>query len=155
MAAKSRKAEPGPETPREVPPRAPQDVGGEPRLTREELAAYNARRLSPEAGAAWAVAHWLKALPVVGRPEEIPAGMSFEEARTFWDTHEVGEGLVRAAERRNIPKVPAPISLRLEADTVRRLRALAAKKGTRYQTLLKAFVQERLYEEEKREGLVS
>ena len=52
------------------------------------------------------------------------------------------------------PKQPAPISLRLEADTVRRLRALAAKKGTKYQTLLKTFVQERLYEEEKREGLV-
>jgi hypothetical protein len=35
---------------------------------------------------------------------------------------------------------------------VRRLRRLAEKKGTTYQTLLKTFVQERLYEEEKREG---
>ena len=35
-----------------------------------------------------------------------------------------------------------------------RLRRLAEKKGTKYQTLLKTFVQERLYEEEKREGLI-
>ena len=46
------------------------------------------------------------------------------------------------------------LSVRVEADTIRRLRALAAVKGTKYQTLLKAFVQERLYEEEQREGLV-
>lgn len=46
------------------------------------------------------------------------------------------------------------LSVRVEADTLRRLRALAAVKGTKYQTLLKAFVQERLYEEEQREGLV-
>jgi hypothetical protein len=29
------------------------------------------------------------------------------------------------------------------------------QKGTKYQTLLKTFVQERLYKEEKREGLIS
>jgi hypothetical protein len=140
----------------------PKRAETERRLTSEELAAYNARRLSPEERAAWDAAHPRRGLPVVERPEEIPAGMTLEEARAFWDTHEPGEGLVRAAEAserprapgRGVPKVQAPISLRLEADTVRRLRALAAKKGTEYQTLLKTFVQERLYEEEKREGLV-
>ena len=35
-----------------------------------------------------------------------------------------------------------------------RLRVLAARKHMRYQTLLKQFVVERLYEEEKRQGLV-
>jgi hypothetical protein len=38
---------------------------------------------------------------------------------------------------------------------VHRLRRLAEKKGTRYQTRLKQFVVERLYEEEKREGPVA
>ena len=43
---------------------------------------------------------------------------------------------------------------RVHADALQRLRALARKKGKGYQTLLKEFVIERLYEEEKREGLV-
>ena len=122
--------------------------GGDAVLTEEELAAYNARRLTPEEHAAWRKAHPRDLLPVIERREDIPAGMSLEEARRFWDTHQIGEGLLRA------PKVGAPVSLRLEDDTVRRLRVLAAKKGTKYQTLLKQFVTERLYEEEKREGLV-
>ena len=47
-----------------------------------------------------------------------------------------------------------PIAVRFEDDTVARLKTLAERKGMGYQTLLKAFVQERLYEEEKREGVV-
>jgi hypothetical protein len=44
--------------------------------------------------------------------------------------------------------------VRFDEDVLKRLRALARKKGKGYQTLLKEFVVERLYEEEKREGLV-
>lgn len=44
--------------------------------------------------------------------------------------------------------------MRFDADTIVRLQALAAKKHKGYQTLLKEFVAERLYEEEKREGIV-
>jgi hypothetical protein len=47
-----------------------------------------------------------------------------------------------------------PIALRLDKFTLERLRALAAMRNTGYQTLLKEFVIERLYEEEKREGIV-
>ncbi len=47
-----------------------------------------------------------------------------------------------------------PVQIRVDADVLRRLRVLAARKGTGYQTLLKIFVVERLYEEEKREGLI-
>jgi predicted DNA binding CopG/RHH family protein len=46
-----------------------------------------------------------------------------------------------------------PISLRFEEDTLERLKRLAERKGIGYQTLLKTFVTERLYEEEKREGV--
>ena len=45
-------------------------------------------------------------------------------------------------------------SLRLDENIPKRLRRLARKKGKDYQTLLKEFVVERLYEEEKREGVV-
>jgi hypothetical protein len=38
-------------------------------------------------------------------------------------------------------------------DVVSRAKVLAAKRNTGYQTLLKEFVIERLYEEEKRAGL--
>ena len=128
----------------------PRRTEPEPReLTPEELAAANARRFTPEEVAA-AEAH-AERLPVVGRPEDLPAfgsGPEGDEAfAAFWGAHAAGPGL---AER----QPGTPISVRLEADTLRRLRRLAAKKGTKYQTLLKTFVQERLYEEEKREGLI-
>lgn len=47
-----------------------------------------------------------------------------------------------------------PVSIRFDEDTLERLKRLAERKGVGYQTLLKSFVGERLYEEEKRTGLV-
>jgi len=46
-----------------------------------------------------------------------------------------------------------PVQIRFTADTIRRAKALAAERNTGYQTLIKEFVTERLYEEEKRAGL--
>jgi hypothetical protein len=94
---------------------------------------------------------------VIGDLEPEGYGAAFTEARP------IPAGLrALVGPPTSAPPPPAPgarpaavaLSVRLEADTVRRLRALAAVKGTKYQTLLKAFVQERLYEEERREGLV-
>lgn len=45
-----------------------------------------------------------------------------------------------------------PVSVRFDEDMLGRLKALAARRGTRYQTLLKQFIAERLYEEERHEG---
>jgi hypothetical protein len=55
-----------------------------------------------------------------------------------------------------IPSVPRtrPVAVRFDADVIQRLKALATKKQKGYQTLLKEFVVERLYEEEKREGIL-
>lgn len=47
-----------------------------------------------------------------------------------------------------------PVAVRFDEFTLERLRALAARRNTGYQTLLKEFVVERLYEEEKREGII-
>jgi hypothetical protein len=44
--------------------------------------------------------------------------------------------------------------VRFDDSTLQRIKALAARRHKGYQTLLKEFVIERLYEEEKREGLV-
>ncbi len=140
-----------------------------PRLTPEGLAAANrpltleeeATARADDAAESERRAH----LPVVDHPEDVPPFADDEAWAAFWDTHRMGprlevwvagynRGHAQARGASAPPKQPAPISLRLEAETVRRLKALAARKGTKYQTLLKAFVQERLYEEEKREGLL-
>ena len=46
------------------------------------------------------------------------------------------------------------VSVRMENDLVNRLKVLASIKGVGYQTLLRQFVAERIYEEEKREGII-
>ncbi len=52
------------------------------------------------------------------------------------------------------PGRTTPIAIRFDQFTLTRLRALAALRNTGYQTLLKEFVVERLYEEEKRQGII-
>ena len=52
------------------------------------------------------------------------------------------------------PGRTTPIAVRFDRFTLKRLRVLAALRNTGYQTLLKEFVVERLYEEEKREGII-
>jgi predicted DNA binding CopG/RHH family protein len=52
------------------------------------------------------------------------------------------------------PGRTTPIAIRFDQFTLARLKALAAARNTGYQTLLKEFVVERLYEEEKREGII-
>jgi predicted DNA binding CopG/RHH family protein len=52
------------------------------------------------------------------------------------------------------PGRTTPIAIRFDQFTLKRLKALAALHNIGYQTLLKEFVVERLYEEEKREGII-
>ena len=52
------------------------------------------------------------------------------------------------------PGRTTPIAIRFDQFTLQRLKTLAALRNTGYQTLLKEFVVERLYEEEKRAGII-
>jgi hypothetical protein len=52
------------------------------------------------------------------------------------------------------PRRTTPVAVRFDQFTLKRLKALAALHNTGYQTLLKEFVVERLYEEEKRAGII-
>lgn len=94
-------------------------------------------------------------------PSEVPEDMTEEEERKFWDTHGVTEEFLEKTEPVPEDELPPvrprtrPISLRFDDDTLKRLKLLAEKKHKGYQTLLKEFVAERLYEEEKREGIIS
>lgn len=105
----------------------------------------------------------------VERREDIPAFEDEDEEAEFWATHAIAGALLEEmqpvpiegddelppARSSSVPSRTRPVSVRLDEDILRRLKALAAKKHKGYQSLLKEFVVERLYEEEKREGLVA
>lgn len=105
-------------------------------------------------------------LTIIYDSASIPGFGSEAEEAEFWDTHTYSEELLEQAQRvplegddvfppaRNRSRSKRPVSLRFDEDTLTRLKQLANKKHTNYQTLVKNFVNERLYEEEKREGLV-
>lgn len=101
-----------------------------------------------------------KKLKEVESPEEIPAFRSEAEEAEFWGTHGLGEAFLRRMGPVPEGELPVarprtrPVAIRFDEDLLRRLKALARKKGKGYQTLLKEFVLERLYEEEKREGVL-
>jgi uncharacterized protein (DUF4415 family) len=98
--------------------------------------------------------------------DEVPSFASEKEEQAWWDEHEVSEDLLEtfgpvpegglpAPRERTAPRPrKTPVSVRMEEDLVDRLRALAAVKGIGYQTLLRQFVADRVYEEEKREGIL-
>ena len=95
--------------------------------------------------------------------DEVPLFASEKEEQAFWDSHTLGESLLQQMQRggpddlRGLPvreqARSRTIAVRFEDDVLQRIRLLAAQKHMRYQTLLKMFVLERLYEEEKRAGL--
>lgn len=91
--------------------------------------------------------------------EEIPRHLSDEERMDFLEEHGVSEKFLDTAEDASEDERPRPrtkpINVRFDNFTLRRLKMLADSRNVGYQTLLKTFVQERLYEEEKREGLLS
>ena len=99
-----------------------------------------------------------KKLTEINSPDEIPENMTEAEEAEFWSTHSMSEEFFEKAEPVPEDELPRPrtrpISLRLDDDVLRRLKDVAEKKHKGYQTLLKEFVVERLYEEEKREGVL-
>lgn len=89
---------------------------------------------------------------------EIPDFASERQEAEFWDTHtmsdELWDALPATDDEAPLPGTPMGASVSLNADLSERLRALALKKGVSYVSLARAFVAERLYEEEKREGII-
>jgi predicted DNA binding CopG/RHH family protein len=99
--------------------------------------------------------------------DEVPEFQNEHEEHEFWGSHSLSEELLETfeprSERSNLPPprertITRPrkgsVSVRMENDLVNRLKALAAVKGIGYQTLLRQFVADRVYEEEKREGIL-
>jgi uncharacterized protein (DUF4415 family) len=98
--------------------------------------------------------------------DEVPSFASEKEEQAWWDEHDISEELLETFRPVPEGELPpprektitrprkGPISVRMEDDLVNRLKALAAIKGIGYQTLLRQFVADRVYEEEKREGIL-
>ena len=92
----------------------------------------------------------------INHPVEVPQEMTDKESAEFWDTHEMTEEFMMKAGPLEEDEMPSKrteartITIRMDGDILERLQELAEKKHKGYQTLLKQFVIERLYEEEKR-----
>lgn len=89
---------------------------------------------------------------------EVPTFASEAEESAFWSTHELGDELLAQMRPSADTKLPRPrtkpIAIRFDESTINRVKDLARRRGKGYQTLVKEFVSERLYEEEKREGII-
>ena len=99
-----------------------------------------------------------KLIPV-SREEDIPQSMTEAEEQQFWAIHSLAGKLLEGfgpPPPGLIPPRPrtTPVAVRFDQDVIARLKTVAEKKHMGYQTLLKEFVAERLYEEEKREGIL-
>jgi hypothetical protein len=88
------------------------------------------------------------------RPDEVDPvkGLSLDPD-VFLEQHARREKVLRMQDVIR-PGRTTPIAVRFDEFTLKRLKTLAALRNTGYQTLLKEFVVERLYEEEKREGII-
>lgn len=95
-------------------------------------------------------------LTIITDMSQVPAFATEAEEAEFWANHGLAEHLLSRGNAESDllppirPRKSNPTSIRLGTDLEKRLRHLAALKGTFYQTLLKEFVLERVYEEEKR-----
>lgn len=89
-------------------------------------------------------------------PEQVPGHMTDDESADFWDTNEITDDFLEKARPLEPSEMPnkrteaKSITVRMDRDILERLQELAEKRHKGYQTLLKQFVIERLYEEEKR-----
>lgn len=92
--------------------------------------------------------------------DEMPTFKDEAEEAEWWATHSLGAGILDAPEAAEFDDMlpPAgrstPVSIRFDGDTLTRLKSLARRRHKGYQTMVKEFVSERLYEEEKREGII-
>jgi hypothetical protein len=99
-------------------------------------------------------------LNVVHSWDEVPDFQSEAEEAEFWATHGLGPELLDAMRPVPEGELPPPrprtrpVAIRFDDMTLGRLKAIATRRHKGYQTLLKEFVMERLYEEEKREGVI-
>lgn len=94
----------------------------------------------------------------IDEPKDIPADLGDEEQMEYLMAHGVSEEFLEKAEEAPEDERPhprtRPINVRFDDFTLGRLKDMANRRNVGYQTLLKDFVVERLYQEEVREGVL-
>ena len=93
---------------------------------------------------------------------QVPRFSSEAEEAEWWQTHSLGQELLDemgpvplSEDEASQPRPRTrPVGVRFDEWTLQRLKRLAVRRHKGYQSLLKEFIIERLYEEEKRDGLI-
>lgn len=99
-------------------------------------------------------------MPVINASSDIPDNMSEVECRDFWDSHQIGEGLITEGideEHANFLRAiraKRHQSVTITAHLEQRVQHIAKLEGISYQRLIEQFVLERTYQEELRLGIV-
>ncbi len=99
-----------------------------------------------------------KPLTTIRSIEEIPTFHSEAEEHAFWATHELSDALWDQAEPLGPDELPPPratsipVVILLDEVTLRRVKALARRRGESYQSLLEEFVTSGVAELERQTG---
>lgn len=84
---------------------------------------------------------------------KIPKFKTIEEERAFWDTHSVTDYLSELEETKELiferPPLKRNFQMRLDNETIRKLKKLASKKGTDMSTIIREWIREHLDKELK------
>jgi len=87
---------------------------------------------------------------------KVPRFSNEREESEFWDSHDTTEYLDDTVpaeiEFADVRPTKTQISLRIDAETVNRVKVVARRKGIGYQTLIRVWVMERLEVETPRSG---
>ena len=84
---------------------------------------------------------------------KIPKFKSIEEERAFWDKHSIIDYLSELKETKEIvferPPLKRNFQLRLDNETIKKLKKLASKKGTDVSAIVRGWIREHLDKELK------
>jgi len=84
------------------------------------------------------------------QPVRIPEFATLEEEAAFWDTHSTAdyEDEFRPVRARFAKRLSTGVTIRLDPDTLQKLRTLAQERGIGPTTLIRMWVLERLKQKE-------
>ena len=84
---------------------------------------------------------------------KIPKFKTIEEESAFWDTHSVTDYLSELEETKELiferPPLKRNFQMRLDNETIRKLKKLSSKKGTDMSTIIRGWIREHLDKELK------
>ena len=87
------------------------------------------------------------------KKKKMPKFKSIEEERAFWDTHSVADYLSELEETEELiferPPLKRNFQMRLDNETIRKLKKLSCKKGIDMSTIIRGWIREHLDKELK------